>query len=449
MKKKLIGILVCTLLIVTAIPTTGQINQISNKKVTNDEIRPLSNGDKWMKIFSGNKLDMGFQVLITSDGGYLILGETRSFGEGGSDIWLIKTDSLGDIIWEKTIGTEDTDVGWTIRPTDDGGYIIIGETTHNSNGLDDLWLLKIDSEGDKLWEKTYGYSIFDGGSDIRQTSDGGYIIIGSVNVTGGPRGDIWLLKTDSSGDIVWEKAFGGHGHNYGNSILITEDGGYLLVGSSFMPGETSGYDLWLIKTNDAGELLWDKKHGEADFNAGWSTYPTDDGGYIITGEIRKDSGSVNPDTWLLKVDGSGDISWEKTFSAIGIDRGMSVVQTSDGGYAIAGHHFNGLNANGRLIKTDSSGEKEWIKTYGKSIGNDVFFSVQQTPDNGYILTGDTTSYGFDIGPLKGDIWLLKTDSNGNAPRNKAFNFNFNLLNWLFERFPNMFPILRYLLESQC
>ncbi len=439
MKKKIIVVMSCMLLIATAIPVIGQMKNISIYK--DEETSFLSGDDKWMKLFRGNSFDVGYKVLITSDGGYLILGETSSFGEGESDIWLIKTDSLGDKIWEKTIGSENLDIGWAIRPTDDGGYIIVGLTTHNSKGMDDLWLLKVDSEGNKLWENTHGYTDFDSGSDIMQTSDGGYIIIGSVNNTGCASGQIWLLKTDSSGNILWEKAFGDAGDNFGNSILITEDGGYLLVGSGFRSGETDGYDLWLIKTNADGDVLWDKKHGEEDFNMGWSTYPTDEGGYIITGE--KFSCPGNADTWLLKIDKNGDILWEKTFPTSDLDRGVSVAQTSEGGYIIAGHYFNGLKPDARLIKTDSNGNQEWIKTYGKSIRHDGFFSVQQTSDGGYILTGDTTSYGFDSGPLKGDIWLLKTDSEGNVPINRVRSkINFPL----FRLFPNIYIILEYLLN---
>ncbi|UCD13788.1 MAG: hypothetical protein JSW60_09575, partial [Thermoplasmatales archaeon] len=194
MKNEIMVVIICTLLIATAIPVVGQMKNISINK--DDETSPLTSGDKWMKLFRGNSFDVGYKVLITSDGGYLILGETMSFGEGESDIWLIKTNSLGDKIWEKTIGSENLDIGWAIRPTDDGGYIIVGLTTHNSKGEDDLWLLKVDSEGNKLWENTHGYTDFDSGSDIMQTSDGGYIIIGSVNSTGCTSGQIWLLKTD-------------------------------------------------------------------------------------------------------------------------------------------------------------------------------------------------------------------------------------------------------------
>jgi hypothetical protein len=305
-------------------------------------------------------------------------------------------------------------------------------------------LIKTDSDGNKLWDKTFGYGIFDSGSEVRQTSDGGYIIVGSVNQTGGPRGDIWLVKTDSNGDIIWDKVFGGIGHNYGNSILITNDGGYLLVGSSFISRETNGYQLWLIKTDDTGEILWDKKHGGTEFDTGWCIQPINDGCYIITGETES-YGAGDTNAWLLKIDITGEELWNKTFGGDDIDRGSTVQQTNDGGFIIAGHTTSYKSYAAWLIKTNSNGDEEWIKTYGKRLGCDIFFSVKQTPDDGYIITGDTTSYGQGIGPNKGDVWLLKTDSNGNVPRNKALNFNFNLLSWLFERFPHASPILKYIL----
>jgi len=451
MKKKIIGIFVCMLLILTVLPVSGhteifigESNDFSED--TEAVIISLSN-DTWMKTFGGIKSDAGFSLQLTSDGGYIIVGATKSYGSGRYDIWLIKTDNQGDMIWDKTFGGEDDDYGCFIQQTSDGGYIITGKTESYSNGKTDAWLIKTDSDGNKLWDKTFGYGIFDSGSEVRQTSDGGYIVVGSVNVTGGPRGDIWLIKTDSNGDIIWDKVFGGIGHNYGNSILITNDGGYLLVGSSFISQETNGYQLWLIKTDDAGEILWDKKHGGAEFDTGWCIQPTNDGCYIITGETGS-YGAGDTNAWLLKIDITGEELWNKTFGGDDIDRGCTVQQTNNGGFIIAGHTTRYKSYEAWLIKTNSDGDEEWIKTYGKKLGCDMFFSVKQTPDGGYIITGDTTSYRQGIGHNKGDVWLLKADSNGNVPINKAFNFNVNLIEWLFERFPNAFPILRHLIEAQ-
>jgi len=375
----------------------------------------VTSNNKWMKAFGGFRSDAGFSVEITSDGGYVIVGETRSFGNGRPDVWLIKLDSNGNKLWDKTYGGKEDDVGWSIQQTSDEGYIIIGETESYSDGRTDAWLIKTDSKGNKLWDKVFGYGIFDSGSEIRQTSDGGYIIVGKVNITGGPRGDIWLLKTDSGGNKLWAKEFGGVGHNYGQSIEVSDDGGYIIVGASYIPRETKSYDLWLIKTDENGEILWDRKHGGSSFEMGNSIRQTIDGGFIITGETSSYGGGSD-NAWLLKTDSNGYEEWNRTFVAGDIDRGCSVQQTSDSGFIIAGHTTRLTSYEAWLIKTDNNGETEWIKTYGKPFRMDIFFSVQQTDDGGYIIVGESTSYGFDIGQIRGDVWVLKTDSVGNVPR---------------------------------
>jgi hypothetical protein len=410
--KKIIGIFIFILMIISAISVVGQVKEvysIDGIMVVN----PFLN-NKWMKTLGGNNPDMGLSAQQTSDGGYILLGATESYGAGENDIWLIKTDDQGNIIWDKTYGGEKQDYGWYLYQTSDGGYIITGRTSSFGNGESDVWLIKTDSEGNKLWDKTFGYSITDSGSEVKETNDGGYIIIGSVFQTGGPHGDIWLIKTDSNGNKLWDKEFGGIGHNYGNSILITDDGGFLLIGSSFISQEENSYQLWLIKTDENGEILWDKKLGGSNFEAGWCAQPTNDGGYIITGEIRSsEPESIN--TWLLKIDSNGDILWEKSFDGSDISRGHSVIPTNDDGYIIAGHTTVGPTYEAMLIKTNCNGDLEWKKTYGTFLGLEMFWSIQQTPDDGYIIAGETTSYGRGIGPNKGDVWLLKTDSKGNVP----------------------------------
>ena len=162
----------------------------------------------WTKTFGGSSGDGGYKVQQTTDGGYILLGGTSSFGAGNSDIWLIKTNSYGDTIWTRTFGGSDNDVGWSVIQTDDEGYIIIG--TKNPYGINaDVWLIKTDSFGNTLWTKTYGGNDEDSGNSIQQTSDGGYIITGMTASYGAGNGDVWLLKTDSLGDTLWTHTYGG------------------------------------------------------------------------------------------------------------------------------------------------------------------------------------------------------------------------------------------------
>ena len=207
------------------------------------------NDDKWMQTYGGFNDDMGISAQQTSDGGYIVVGETSKsiLIFENSDVWLIKTDDKGNILWDQSFGGSEDDRGSFVMQTNDGGYIITGNTKSYSNGKTDVWLIKTNEDGEKIWDKTFGYSDFDSGSEVKQTSDGGYIIVGDVNTSGGGLGDVWIIKVDSDGNKLWDKSFGGKGHNYGDSIQQTLDGGYIILGTSWIPDETDSYDVWLIK----------------------------------------------------------------------------------------------------------------------------------------------------------------------------------------------------------
>jgi hypothetical protein len=367
----------------------------------------------WMQTYGRFFNDeMGSSVQQTDDGGFIVVGaKSRSLIDihGHRDVWLIKLDETGSEIWDKTFGGWADDVGNSVQQTLDGGYIITGYTESYSNGKKDVWLIKTDENGKKLWDKTFGYSDFDSGSEVKQTSDGGYIIIGKVNTSGGGRGDVWLIKVDTNGELLWERSFGGKGHNYADEIQQTSDEGYIIIGSSWIPGETNDYFMWLIKLYKNGNLICYKKFNVTESDHGWSIDQTVDGGFIIVVETDHDS---EDNVWLLKTDESGDKIWDKIFEG----RGYSVQQTNDGGYIIAGAAMNPTKtdfSNGLLIKTDGYGEQEWRKTFGGR-KPDFLFSVQLTTDNGYIITGYTIPWSAWFGS---NLWLLKTDLEGNITMN--------------------------------
>ena len=201
----------------------------------------------WNKIFDLDECNRIQSVQQTSDGGYILLGRTTSISDGSYDVWLVKTDSNGDTVWTKTFGGNDTDSGYCVRQTADGGYVIVGNTNTFGSGDYDIWLIKTTSDGNLTWSSTIGGTESDRASSIRQTSDGGYIISGYTSSFGDGSSDAWIIKTDSNGDTVWTKTFGGTEYDRANSLSLTDDGGFFIVGETESFGN-GGKDIWVINT---------------------------------------------------------------------------------------------------------------------------------------------------------------------------------------------------------
>jgi len=366
--------------------------------------------EEWNRTFGGSDSDFGEFVQQTSDGGYIITGHTNSFGVGGYDLWLIKTDLDGNEEWNKTFGGSGWDMGYSVQQTSDGGYIVTGVTNLdlNSDIWGDVWLIKTDSAGKEEWNKTFGSSGGDEGRgySVQQTSDGGYIISITwyTESYGSYDSDIWLIKTDSDGKEEWNKTYGGSDYDVSYSIQQTSDGGYIISGYTMSYG-TGSRDIWLIKTDAEGNEMWNKTFGGSGWDEGNSVRQTSDGGYIIAGYTYP-YGSSEQDLWLIKTDSDGNEEWNKTFGGSDNDVGYSVQQTSDSGYTITGYtkSYGAGYQDIWLIKTDSDGKEEWDKTFGGS-GYDVGYSMQQTSDGGYIITGYTESYGAG----GWDLWLIKIE----------------------------------------
>ncbi len=363
----------------------------------------------WTKTYGGSDDDWGCSVQQTQDGGYIIAGGTWSFGAGGYDVYLIKTDANGNVEWTKTYGGSSYDCGFSVQQTKDGGFIIAGYTCSFGAGYADVYLIKTDAYGNVEWTKTYGGSDYDFGYSVQQTQDGGYIIAGKTCSFGAGGYDVYLIKTDANGNVEWTKTYGGGSDDCGFSAQQAQDGGFIIAGGTWSFG-AGGYDVYLIKTDANGNVEWTKTYGGSSYDCGFSVQQTKDGGFIIAGYTCS-FGAGYADVYLIKTDAYGNVEWTKTYGGSSYDYGKSVQQTQDGGFIIAGYtcSFGAGGADVYLIKTDANGNVEWTKTYGGS-DEDYGFSVQQTQDDGYIIAGRTYSFGAG----GEDVYLIKTDANGNV-----------------------------------
>ena len=352
-----------------------------------------------------NYYDECIAVEQTIDDGYILAGMTRYIDEGYRDIYLIKTDINGDMIWRKTYGGTNNDVAKSMQKTADGGYIITGWTISFGEGYEDVYLIKTDDNGNLLWSKTFGGASREKGYSVQQTVDGGYIITGYTESFGAVNEDVYLIKTDGNGDLMWSKTFGGTGQDIGHSVKQTVDGGYIIAG-------IRNNDVYIIKTDNQGDILWTRILGDGNSSSAFSIQQTIDYGYIIVGSTNS-FGVGERDVYLIRMNENGDILWAKTFGDIGVlsETGYSVQQTDDGGYIIAGERQKTDPGpyNVYLIKTNADGDLQWSKIFGTTIESGQ--SVKQTDDGGYVIAGNKLGsiinyYG------NYDVYLIKTNSFG-------------------------------------
>jgi hypothetical protein len=327
----------------------------------------------WIQTYGGDGYDRAEAVIQTSDGGYAIAGRTGSFGSGGYEFWLIKTDSLGNIEWNKTYGSGSA---YSVVQTSDGGYAIAGSM-----------LVKTDSEGNMQWNSSYS------GTAMIQTSDGGYVLAGSTIISPAVEADFRLVKTDALGYIQWNKTYPRGAYDLAESVIQTSDGGYAIAGLT-RPGVGEG-DFLLIKTDSSGDMEWSKTYGSQDKDEGHVVVQSSDGGYVLTGLMCNRSGG---DAGLVKTDSAGNMQWKRNYGE-GIAWAMAL--TSDGGYIVACSS---------LVKIDSEGSIQWSQPYEYGSPR----CVVQTSDGGYALAG-TQMVIADDAPTGSYAWIIKTDSEGNIP----------------------------------
>ena len=386
----------------TVIDNDKLINSSSRDIIIRKEPQPV---EIWNKTFAGPGIDKAYSVQQTHDGGYIIAGETHyyssDYGLAETGLWLVKTDSTGNMQWNRTFIETDNLGGYCVRQTSDGGYIISVTSTNFDIDMSDFWLIKVDSSGNKQWSRIFGGKSSDKAYCVQQTSDDGFIITGKTYAYD-VFYDIWLIKTDIVGNELWNKTFGGIDIDSAHSVWQTHDGGYIIAGTTSSFGD-DGRNVWLVKTDPNGNEQWNKTYWEPCMDCATLIRQTHDGGYIIAGVVNSNFTDTY-NIYLAKTDSSGNMQWNKTFAKNTYNQAYCIKQTSDGGYIIAGETRFQFNTNAWLIKTDQSGNIQWEEDFGGS-GEETARCISQTSDGGYIIAGNKGSYEYGLENI--DFWVVK------------------------------------------
>lgn len=332
--------------------------------------------------------EVGESIAQTSDGGYVVGGESFSAEYGCYNLWAFKLDPVGNIEWQKSYGNPAGQSGQTIIQLPDGGYAFAGYSGGYEGSQGGICLLRLDSLGNLIWQKAYGYWSTWGTDCLQATPDGGMVILGVQEVVQ-YNDDYILIKVDANGEVEWEKRYGGPEYEWPFGVTVTSDGGYILAGS-----ETSFADCieaaWILKLDASGNIIWQKAYGESSSGLSFanSVRETDDGGYIVAGFTDTYGYYDKSGMWLLKLDALGNIEWEKTFGGEEYDSAYYAAQTADGGYVTIGlsDSFSSTNEQIWLMKLDSNGKAVWQKTFG-DYNAGWARKIVPTSDGGAVFTG--------------------------------------------------------------
>ncbi len=356
---------------------------------------------EWEKTFGGENDEGAYAIAQTEDDGYIVVGYTKSFGKGNQNAYVLKLDTKGEKEWDETYGGLWEDAALSVQQTKDKGYVISGVHESFLAGGKLFYVLKLTKDGKKDWEKTFGAGKEELASSVFQTDDGGYVVAGFTTSMGAGGADILVVKTNSNGEKEWSRTFGGAKDDYANSIAQTNDGGYIIAGYTESKGKGQK-DILVLKLNRDGTKTWSSTFGTRNDDVATSVRQTKDGGYVVGGFVQ--TKKRGKDIVILKLDTNGKKQWSNNYGGDYDDIVNCISETDDGGYIVAGQTFYSPYAYGDVyvLKLFSNGVGEWDKTFGGALSN-AAMSVIQTRDHGYALAGFTMASGKG----EGDVYVIK------------------------------------------
>jgi predicted secreted protein len=348
----------------------------------------------WQNDFSVVGDDCAHAISQNADGNYVLAGNSVAVGCTGDVAWLVMVDSSGNIEWNQTYTGLGVVYLWSVACTSDMGYIAAGYTS-SGNGENYAWLLKTDSQGNLEWNQTYGNSGDSRAFSVIQTNDGGYVFAGYTGSFGQSGNNFWLVKTDSQGNMLWNQTYGGAENDEAYAVIQTNDGGFAIAGQTDSFGD-GGNDAWVVKTDSSGNIQWNQTYGTPTDNGAFSLVQTSDGGYALVGYTYSNAQSQY-EAWLIKTDPCGNMEWEKTCNGGGDTEALSIVQTDNGGYVLAGYtdSYGPVGSQIWVEQIGSNGKTEWSQTMGGE-GDDGAFAVTKSVSNTYVVVGYQNINGGDV-----------------------------------------------------
>jgi hypothetical protein len=366
----------------------------------------------WAKSYGGSEWDFASSILKTPDNGYLAAGSAASFGAGLDDYWILKLDPWGNIIWQKAFGGPGSDRALSLASTLDGGAVVAGATTSFGFGSDDFWLLKLNPNGTLAWQKTYGALHDEAAYSIAPTVQEGFIVAGSTSSIGAGDSDYWILKLNPHGEVEWQYAYGGSDSDIACSIQQTEENGYIVAGRSASFSADTLSDAWVLKLDTKGTVVWEKAYDGGGHESAEAMAQTQDNGFILAGSIKSASGG-GKSLWLIKCSSHGAIDWQRSYGGIAggppcTIQATSIFQTEDRGYMVSGSLYpHAHNFDCWVLKLDPGGQVEWEMAYDGS-SHDNASVVSPACDAGFVVAGSKKS--LDVSDH--DYWILKLNPNG-------------------------------------
>lgn len=360
------------------------------------------------RILGTNEPDYGAKVKHTSDGGFIIVGSTTPPNENYASFYLVKTDVNGKVEWTTQYGNNNgPDNATDVEQTSDGGYLVLGTTDNYGAGGTDMMLVKFNGSGEFQWRKTYGSQNNDGGSAMVETLDGGFALVGQTVPSSGIGKAIYLVKVNSDGTEQWSNTYGGSSGADASDIIQLSDGSFLMAGFITINND---FQVYVVKTSSSGNLTWEKNYGGAEFDYSFSIQELSDGNFIVAGYTAS-KGAGARDGYLIKLSSDGNIIWDKAYGSELSDEFKSVIETGDGNIIAVGTSITRVTSTDQftdafMVKTDSDGNQLWSHLFGENL-DDSFSSIENTNDGGYIIIGSSASYS-----KSSDIFLVKTGESG-------------------------------------